>query len=97
MARSKSSAAETAKVPAPKKPAVKSPGPVMYLGPNIPGGTLSHGQVYTGGLPPAAAEVPGAEALFVPLAQVVEAKRALADPVSALARAYRAVATAQGG
>lgn len=82
-------APKAAKPPAAKKPPTPKPGPVMYLGPNTAKGALSHGQVYKGGLPPAAAEIEGIGVMFIPLALVVEAKKSLADSTSELARQYR--------
>ena len=76
-----------AKAPAPPpKKAAPKPAAVVYLGPNLPG--LQHGQVHRGGLPPAAEGLDSK--LFVPLDGLAKAKQALADPTSALAKAYRA-------
>ncbi|ADK84953.1 hypothetical protein Deba_1585 [Desulfarculus baarsii DSM 2075] len=100
MARStdKSEAPATPAVAAPAaslKPAA-APSAVIYLGPNQPGGGLLHGQVFRGGLPPAAAGVD--PALIVALADLPRAKLELADPSSGLSKIYRAAVKAgQGG
>jgi hypothetical protein len=66
---------------------------VVYMGPNHPAGFLSHGQVFKPPLAGPAAkvlddapEIMGP--LFIPLAKIVKAKQAQAEPGSDLNRAY---------
>lgn len=86
-------AAPAAPAPKPAKGRAQ-PSALIYLGPNIPGGVLSHGQVFRGGPPPAALDHPQAELiapLLRPLAGLPADKLALADPGSTLSRAYAAL------
>jgi len=78
-------------------PALKADlaGPTMYLGPNLPGGVLSHGAVFTGRLPAAvldlAGESPELADLLVPVADLPAAKKQLATAGSKLSRAHLAL------
>lgn len=82
--RSDKSKETTAQAAQPKKAAAPKPDAVVYLGPNLPG--MQHGQVHRGGLPPAAEGL--SPRLFVPLADLAKAKKDLADPTSAIAKAF---------
>ncbi len=68
--------------------------PVIYLGPHLPGGAVSRGQVFRGGAPalPSDQDQEILAPLFIPLGRLVRARRELADPSSELSRAYRAAA-----
>lgn len=100
------SKAEKPVKPAPKQAA--RPGPKMapkpearmYLGPVLPGQAFIPGQIYKGGLPPIAGEPEDVELikpLFVPVPGLAQAKKDLADPTTAFAKAYRAAAEKIGG
>ena len=81
----------------PAKPALEPDlaGPTIYLGPNLPGGVLSRGAVFTGRLPAAvlnlAGESPELADLLVPVAKLPAAKKELATPNSRLSRAHLAL------
>ncbi|MCB2186944.1 MAG: hypothetical protein KQJ78_11035 [Deltaproteobacteria bacterium] len=68
----------------------------MYLGPNLPAGLVSHGQIFRGGRPVQLVEAinarPVIATLLVPLSRVPAAKAELRDSGSTLAKAYRRVA-----
>ena len=76
---------------------------LIYIGPNIPGGTLHRYQVYRGGIPEHLAQIiekcPAIRSLFVPVANFAAAEQALAMTGSAEHTLFREVAsfTTKGG
>jgi hypothetical protein len=62
----------------------KKTGPVIYIGPNLPGGTLSAFTVYKNGLPVHIKDLqektPELKALFVPVSDLATARRRLNRP-----------------
>lgn len=71
----------------------------IYLGPNLKG--VLRGTVFLNGLPPALEEairkLPVVAELVVPVSNIRQANRELADPDSALSRFYRAVESNKEG
>lgn len=64
------------------KAAPKEPERLIYCGPNIPGGVLQRYTVYKGGLPEYLSALfdkcPAIKSLFVPVADLARAERAIA-------------------
>lgn len=60
------------------------PGPVIYIGPNLPGGALSGFTVFRGGLPAHVTEMqeknPELKTLFVPVSELAAARKRLTRP-----------------
>jgi hypothetical protein len=84
-----------AKKTATKKQPVQGPGPVIYIGPNLPGGRMSAFTVYKNGLPAYVeqlkTETPEIGRLIVPVRNLAQARQRLARH-GAEAKAYQAVA-----
>lgn len=78
-----------------KKPSVQGTGPVIYIGPNLPGGTMSAFTVYKNGLPAYVeqikTETPEIGRLIVPIKDLPAARKRLARH-GVEANAYQAVA-----
>ena len=77
-----------------KKKKKTPPAPQVYIGPNLPGGTLSSFTVFKNGVPAhveqLVAQTPELADLFVPVSRLAESRRRLARH-GREARAYRAV------
>jgi hypothetical protein len=84
-----------AKKTATKKTSIGKPAPVVYIGPNLPGGQLSAFTVFRNGLPAHVAEIekqhPEISRLIVPVRELPAARQKL-HRHGAEALAYKAVA-----
>jgi len=84
VAEAKIAESEKTAVPASEKVARKKPQRRIYIGPNIPGGTLIRYQVFKGDLPPHCEDlfqkIPEVKELFVDVAALAAAERRVETP-----------------